>query len=219
MLVKICGLSNNIDALKAAECGADALGFVMGGWVLPPEVEPHAQTVREIIKRLPKSVDSYIVTHLLEPDDIVALAEYVGSTGIQISEDLPVEKLKRIRKMTAKKIIKTVIVRDADSVTRLKEVETYCDFILLDTQIAGYVGGTGKTSDWQLCRAMVKAATKPVFLAGGLKPDNVEEAIRQVHPEGVDVSTGVSTYSPEYMRKDRKDPVKINSFISLSKNI
>ncbi|MEN9327916.1 MAG: hypothetical protein RI947_724 [Candidatus Parcubacteria bacterium] len=219
MLVKICGLSNSIDAMNAVAAGADALGFVMGGWVLPPEVEPHAQTVRMIIKQLPSTVDSYIVTHLLEAEDIVSLANYVQSTGIQISEDLPVEKLRAIRSKTDKKIVKTVIVRDAASVKRLKEVEPYCDFILLDTQIAGYVGGTGKTSDWELCRTMVRSAKKPVFLAGGLNPKNVKEAIQQVNPQGVDVSTGVSTYSLEYLRKDRKDPEKINSFISLSKNI
>lgn len=217
MLVKICGLSNSIDALTAAHAGADALGFVMGGNVLPVEVEPHAQTVREIIRSLPPGVDSYIVTHLTRAADILALAEYVGSTGIQISEDLPVGEVRKVRKATKRKIIKTVIVRDETSLSRLKAMEPFADYILLDTQVAGYVGGTGVTSDWTLCARMIKASQKPVFLAGGLNPQNVATAIEKVHPAGVDVSTGVSTYSPAYLRKDRKDPLAIASFIRTAK--
>ena len=92
MLIKICGLSNVIDARLAIESHASALGFVMGGKVLPVEVEPHAQTVRDFIKQVPASVDTLIVTHLMEPEDILALADYVNSSGIQISEDVGFEK-------------------------------------------------------------------------------------------------------------------------------
>lgn len=219
MLTKICGLSNAIDAMLAVEAGADALGFVMGGWVLPPEVEPHAQTVKEIIRRVPRGVDSYVVTHLLDPEDILELSSYVRSTGIQISEDIGLERLKHVREHTDKKIIKTVAVHDESSMEFLKRVEPYCDYLLLDSRVGGYVGGTGMTSDWNLCRMLVDVAKKPVFLAGGLNPDNVVEAISQVSPQGVDVSTGVSSYSREYMRKDRKDPHNIISFISRAKNI
>lgn len=218
MLVKICGISNALDAMTAVECGASAIGFVMGGKVLPVEVEAIAQHVREIIRRFPGGVDSYVVTHLLNAADIIALADYVGSTGIQVSEDVGVPFLSEVRKGTKKKIIKTVTVKDQSSFDKLQGYAPLCDHILLDSQVAGYTGGTGVTSDWNLARELIKASKTPVYLAGGLSPANVEEAIRTTEPAGVDVSTGVSTYCPEYLRKDRKDPAKIEKFISLARS-
>lgn len=218
MLVKICGISNKIDAMNAIKHGANAVGFVMGGKVLPPEVEPHAQTVREIIKEFPKNVESFIVTHLTEVKDIVALSDYVNSTGIQVSEDVGVEKMKLLRSLTKKKIIKTIVVKDESSIDKLKSYEKYCDFLLLDTRAGGYTGGTGVTNDWDLCAKLVKIAKKPVFLAGGLNPENLKEAIKKTKPQWVDVSTGVSSYSENYWRKDRKDESKIKKFIQVAKN-
>jgi phosphoribosylanthranilate isomerase len=219
MLTKICGLSNVIDALYATECGSSALGFVMGGKVLPVEVEPHAQTVREIIRLVNGRADTYLVTHLMAPKDIVDLAEYIGCSGIQISEDVGVSVAMAVRESTSKKIIKTVVAAGQASLEKLQSYEPYCDYILLDSQVAGYVGGTGATSDWTLCSELVAASSRPVFLAGGLTPQNVEEAIRATKPHGVDVSTGVSTYSPDYLRKDRKDPEKIKTFISKARSL
>jgi len=219
MFVKICGLSNIMDAMTAADYGASALGFVMGGRVLPAEVEPHAQTVRDIIRLLPDGIDTFVVTHLLEPEDILALADYVGSSGIQISEDIGLDKLKLIRKSTTKKIIKTVVATDLSSISKLKSYESCCDFILLDSQVAGYVGGTGFANDFWLCGSIIRDAEKPVYLAGGLTPDNVADAIRIARPQGVDVSTGVSTFGAAYLRKDRKDPDKIKAFITNSRSM
>jgi phosphoribosylanthranilate isomerase len=218
MSVKICGISNVIDANRAVELGADAIGFVMGGDVLPVEVEPHAQRVREIISKFPKGVDSFIVTHLMEVDDILDLANYVRSTGIQVSEDIGLEKLEELRRRTDKKIIKTVVVSDGEkSVKDLKSFEPLCDFLLLDTRFGGYTGGTGVTNDWNLCKKLIEIATKPVFIAGGLTPENLSEAMNLTNPQGVDVSTGVSTFCKEYLRKDRKDRDKIKKFIEIAK--
>jgi phosphoribosylanthranilate isomerase len=213
MLVKICGLSNMMDAQAAVTSGASALGFVMGGKCLPVEVEPSAQMVKEIIRTVPKTVDTFIVTHLLNAKDILDLAHYVASSGIQISEELDLAIVRQVRENTTKKIIKTVVVRNESSIQMLKKYEPYADYILLDTVSSGYVGGTGVTSDWDLCRKMVQAASKPVFLAGGLTPDNVALGLKTVNPAGVDVSTGVSTYSDAYLRKDRKCHQKIQDFI------
>lgn len=218
MLTKICGISNKIDAMNAIESGADAIGFVMGGKVLPVEVEPHAQTVREIIKSFPKEVDSFVVTHLTEVNDILALADYVNSTGIQVSEDIGLQKLIALRNMTKKKIIKTIVVGD-NAFEDLEKYQDYCDYILLDTRFGGYTGGTGVTNDWNKCSRLVKASKKPVFLAGGLNIDNLRDALKTVEPAGADVSTGISTYSEDYLRKDRKDPEKIHTFIDIAKSL
>ena len=217
MKVKICGISNEIDALTAVKLGADAIGFVMGGKVLPVEVEPYAQLVRETIKKFPKGVDSFLVTHLLNAEDILALANYIQSTGIQISEDIDIEEVKKVRSNTTRKIIKTVVTTDPKAVEKLKSYEPYCDFFLLDSRDSGYTGGTGKENNWKMCTDLIKLTNKPVFIAGGLNPENVRGAIEETKPYGVDVSTGISCYSESYLRKDRKDASKIEEFINISK--
>ena len=217
MKVKICGISNEIDALAAVSLGADAIGFVMGGKVLPVEVEPYAQLVRETIKKFPEGVDSFLVTHLLNADDILALANYIQSTGIQISEDIDIEEVIKVRNNTTRKIIKTVVTTDPKAKEKLKLYEPYCDFFLLDSRDSGYTGGTGKENNWTMCKELIELTKKPVFIAGGLNPDNVRAAIEETMPYGVDVSTGISCYSERYLKKDRKDHSKIEKFISISK--
>lgn len=217
MKVKICGISNEIDALSAVKLGADAIGFVMGGKVLPVEVEPYAQAVRETIKKFPEGVDSFLVTHLLNAEDILALANYIQSTGIQISEDIDIEEVKKVRNNTTRKIIKTVVTTDEKAVEKLKLYEPYCDFFLLDSRDSGYTGGTGKENNWKMCRELIKLTNNPVFIAGGLNLENVKSAIEETSPYGVDVSTGISCYSESYLRKDRKDANKIEKFIKISK--
>lgn len=215
MHIKICGLTNFMDAEAATLAGATDLGFVMGGWVQPAEIEPHAQKVREIIRKLPQPVDTLIVTHLFDGKDIVDLADYVGSTGMQISERVPLETLQYVKTYSNKKIIKTIVV---DPVTGFQDMEIYApysDFYLLDTRNGGYIGGTGEISDWDLCAELVARSPKPVYLAGGLNAQNVIEGIETVQPQGVDISTGVSCYSDHFQRKDRKDRQKIHQFISL----
>lgn len=217
MLVKICGLSNFIDAKSAVESGADALGFVMGGKILPVEVEPAAQLVRKWIADLPKNVDTFIVSHFTNVQDLLDLANYVRSSGIQVSESLTAAQLKELRNATNKKIIKTVPADGPGAVNYLKEVEPYCDFLLLDSVVNGYIGGTGHPNDWDLCAQLVRAAKKPVFVAGGLNPENLLNVMKITAPQGVDVSTGVSTFSDTYLRKDRKDPKAIRIFIERAK--
>lgn len=217
MLVKICGITNYVDAMNAIKHGADAVGFVMGGGILPREVEPSIETAKEAIAKFPKNVDSYLVTHLFDINEILSLSNKIGSTGIQISEDIPLEDLKKIREMASKKIIKTVVVKDESSIDKLKQVEPYCDYLLLDTRFEGYTGGTGIVNDWDLCKELIEVAEKPVFIAGGLTPENVLDAMKKTNPQGVDVSTGVGTYSKEYPKKDKKDEEKIKKFIEVSK--
>lgn len=217
MKVKICGISNEIDALKAVELGADAIGFVMGGKVLPVEVEPYAQWVRQTIKKFPEGVDSFLVTHLFDAEDILALAEYIQSTGIQISEDIDIEEVKKVRNNTTRKIIKTIVTNDPEAESKIKLYEPYCDYFLFDSRDGGYTGGTGKVNNFKKCRELMNTTNKKVFIAGGLNPSNLKEAIEDTHSYGVDVSTGVSYFSDSYLFKNRKDHDKIKEFIDIAK--
>lgn len=219
MRVKICGLTNREDALCAVEAGADALGFVMGGWVLAPEIEARAQTVRELIRELPEGVESFLVTHLLKSEDILALAEYIGCSGIQISENTPLQEIQQVRSGTQRKIIKTVVTNQPGFLERMEPYLPYCDALLTDSRVDGYVGGTGQANNWENCAQLIRVAPLPVWLAGGLNSDNLQEAIQISQPAGVDVSTGVSRYHPhDYPFKDRKDPERIHQFVRLAKN-
>ena len=74
-----------------------------------------------------------------------------------------------------------------------------------------------KENNWEMCRDLIKLTDKPVFIAGGLNPENVRGAIEETKPYGVDVSTGISCYSERYLKKDRKDAGKIEKFINISK--
>lgn len=217
MKTKICGISNEIDALAAVKLGADAIGFVMGGRVLPVEVEPYAQLVRETIKKFPEGVDSFLVTHLFSAEDILALAEYIQSTGIQISEDIDINEVIKVRKNTSRKIIKTIVTTDPKAKEKMKLYEPYCDFFLLDSRDSNYTGGTGKENNWTMCKELIDMTKKKVYIAGGLNPENVRGAIEATMPYGVDVSTGISSYSESYLRKDRKDHSKIEKFINIAK--
>lgn len=197
--------------------GADAIGFVMGGKVLPVEVEPYAQHVRQTIKKFKPGVDSFLVTHLLTADDILALADYLSCTGIQVSEDIAMPEMAKLRKATTRRIIKTVVTGDPKAKEKLQSYQPYCDYFLLDSRSAGYTGGTGHENDWQACAELINLTPTPVFIAGGLNCQNVTQAIRTTNPYGTDVSTGVSCYSESYLKKDRKDPSKIREFIEKSK--
>lgn len=213
MKVKICGVSNEIDAMAAVQAGADAVGFVMGGRVLPVEVEPYAQQVRQIIKKIPHNVDSFLVTHLFDGDDILALASYIQSTGIQVSEDIDMDEMRKVRSGTNGKIIKTIVANDPEAISKLVRYAPYCDLFLLDSRHAGYTGGTGSENDWPLCTELIKLSEKPVYIAGGLNPSNVKAALGTTRPYGADVSTGVSAYGESYLKKDRKDADSIRKFI------
>ena len=217
MNVKICGISNEVDAIEAIKLGADAIGFVMGGKVLPVEVEPYAQMVRQIIKKFPMDIDSFLVTHLDNADDILELANYIKSTGIQISEDINIKEVEKIRNATNKKIIKTIVSMDIEAEIKLKMYEPFCDYFLLDSRALGYTGGTGSENDWNKCAELMNSTNKKVFIAGGLNLDNLRGAIEKTNPYAVDVSTGVSCYSESYLKKDRKDLKKIKEFIKISK--
>ena len=92
----------------------------------------------------------------------------------------------------------------------IRRYEPYCDFFLLDTSVKGLTGGTGVPHDWEVSRRLVESTRKRTFLAGGLTPDNVSNAIRTVQPYGVDTNSGVK--SPD----GRKDRIKIHDFITVA---
>ena len=197
--VKICGLRNAEHAQVAIEAGADMLGFMFyepsHRYITPVQ----ARALRERIEDARGRAEVVGVFVNRDADYINDLAEQIGLDIIQLHGDEPPEFCRCIKRPVIKAL-------RLDTQTDTEKVEAYRQVswrILLDTPTPQW-GGSGEIHDWSLARSIARHI--PVLLAGGLKPENVGEAIRQVRPWGVDVSSGVET--------DRmKDVGKIREFI------
>jgi phosphoribosylanthranilate isomerase len=193
--VKICGMTNLEDALEAASLGAHALGFIFAP--SPRRVEPGA--AREIIRRLPPSVLKVGVFVDESLPEVRRLADYCGLSMVQFhGQETPAY----CRQMPLP-VIKAVRIKNMES---LQEMEQYpFASILLDTWSPHKSGGTGEPFSWELA---LEAGKKGNFiLSGGLNPNNVYRAIRELRPRGVDVCSGVE------MKPGKKESAKMHEFI------
>jgi len=204
--VKICGITNEEDALKAAILGADYLGFLVE--ISFSEDKIDRKKAKEIIKKLPLEVTPVFVTYLQKSKPIIEIAKEINPQIIQLHNDITIEEIGKIRNSLPKiKLTKTISVINKNSIKEAKKYEKYVDFILLDTKSGERKGGTGKVHNWEISRKIVKEIRKPVFLAGGLNPDNVEKAIKTVNPYAIDTNSGVKS------KPRKKDYEKISQFI------
>jgi len=174
--------------------GADALGFLVG------LLEPHpdqltAEEAAEIIVRLPSYVSSVLVTQQRDPHIVADLCRRARASAVQLHGGFASEQIPTLRReLPALTVIQVVPVAGPDARAAAEHAAIFADAILLDSAPAGRAalgGGTGKTHDWNLSREIARACSKPVILAGGLTPENVELAIQTVGPSAVDVHSGV----------------------------
>ena len=195
--IKVCGITCQEDARIAVAAGADGLGFIFVEQS-PRLVEP--DMVRAITEELPPFVDRIGVFLDEEIDVIKEIVHYCHLTLVQLHGSESPEYCRKI----SSQVIKAFSIRtESDS----EELAAYADAasgFLLDTYHKDMAGGTGKAFDWKLVEQMKPPG--PVILAGGLTPENVGEAIRQVKPFAVDVNSGVE-YQP-----GRKDSDKLKNF-------
>jgi phosphoribosylanthranilate isomerase len=193
VFVKICGITNEDDALLATALDADALGFVFAP--SPRRVDP--ETVRDIVRRLPREVHTIGVFRDERPERIVEIVGRAGLRGVQLHGDEPASEVKWIRER-----VQFVIQAFAAGDPALRTAgKSAADIILVDSPDPG----SGKVFDWRLAEGAPPG--KRILLAGGLTPENVGDAIRLVRPWGVDVSSGVER------RAGRKDPGKLRRFV------
>jgi len=195
--VKICGVTNVADAVAAAEAGADMIGlnFYEGS---PRHIT--VETAAEIARALPPFVlrvgvfvnpAAALVTRA-RGECGLSLLQFHGDETSEFCTGFGLMSLKAFR------------LRDADSLKPLARYQT--DAFLLDAYSSSGFGGTGETFNWDLAVA-ARQFGKPIFLAGGLKPENVAAAVRQVSPFAVDVSSGVES------APGKKDPSRVRAFI------
>jgi phosphoribosylanthranilate isomerase len=217
MWIKICGITRLEDAEAAIAAGADAIGFVFAE--SPRRIAPEA--AREIGRNLPASVEKIGVFVDEDPEAIARAAEIADLTGLQIHRDGFEPGISRIPESTSAvpfRLIRTVRysgdpARFAKDLIALQTVANSdgdkTDAVLVDTCVSGRQGGTGIAFDWNGAGEGFRRGALHLRLiaAGGLRPENVGEAIRTLQPWGVDVSTGVEV-SP-----GRKDAVRVKEFI------
>lgn len=198
MRVKICGITNHDDARAAVAAGADALGFVFA----PSPRRVDLETARSIIAELPPLVASVGVFLNQSRNHVAGICRYCGLDMVQFHGD----EDEALVSSWGRRAIKALTAKSGTSLD-------LCSFggatLLLDAYAPQARGGTGRTCDWNL--AARAARTRPVFLAGGLNPDNVKAAVAAVRPYGVDASSGLE------IEPGRKDHVKIAEFIALAK--
>jgi len=196
--VKICGITTPEAAQRAARAGADFIGFVFAS--SKRQITP--EKAGGIISSLPASVQKVGVFVNESFDTIVQTAEKAGLDVIQLHGDEP--------PLFAEELPYPVIKAFRMGKHNTSEIKAYpCDFYLIDSPKGPNRGGNGTTFDWAQL-AEWDLDPQKVILAGGLTPDNVQEAISAAGPSGVDVSSGVET-------DGRKDASKITQFIKHAK--
>lgn len=194
MFVKICGITDEADALMAVAMGADALGFVFA----PSARQVTVEEVRDIVRHVP---DDVITVGVFRDESAQRIVEVVDATGLGAVQLHGRESPGEATWIKAR--VPFVIQAFAAADPRLERVDDYrVDAVLLDAAAPG----SGHTFDWALVGDLPRR--RRVVLAGGLRPDNVADAVRAVRPWGVDVSSGVER------AKGRKDVRLVRRFVA-----
>lgn len=181
MQVKICGLTNIVDAQAAVNAGADFVGFVFAA-ESKRRVTP--AVVGEIVRRLPRAVRKVGVFVNEPAAHVVAVLRECGLDIAQLhGEELPAVSAE----IGPDRVWKVVHLRTPQDVAAALELPAA--LLVADTAAGGARGGTGQTGDWALAAQL--AARRPLVLAGGLTPENVAAAVAAVRPAAVDVSSGI----------------------------
>jgi phosphoribosylanthranilate isomerase len=203
-LIKICGITNLEDALVSIEAGADALGFNFYK-KSPRYIEP--VKAREIIERLPVSVLNVgVFVNENSPEDVAGIAQEVKLNAVQLHGEESPEYCAGLKSYHVIKAFRVSPRFKSEDVLKFK-----VDSILLDTYSREAQGGTGEIFDWSIAAETQNLFPK-VFLAGGLAPENIARAIRQVNPYAVDVCSGLEVIN------GKKDARKVQAFIQAVRN-
>lgn len=197
--VKVCGITCYEDAALAVDLGADALGF---NFHRPSPRYIDAADARGIVRRLPPLTATVgVFVNVTDPAEVEEHARAAGAQVLQLHGD---ESADYCRRLSSWPLIKAVRVGANWSGESLADFAVQA--FLLDSKDEARYGGTGKTFDWMWARRL--SGDRKIILAGGLNPDNVAEAIRCVHPYGVDVCSGIESHP------GRKDAARLTAFMN-----
>ncbi len=207
--IKICCIASKEEAALAIEAGASAIGLVAR---MPSGPGPISdEMIRSIAASVPPPVATFMLTSETRVEEIIKHHNRTNTNTIQIVDSLSEGTYTQLKEaLPAVKIVQVIHVIDESSVNEATQISRHVDALLLDSGNPNLaikeLGGTGRVHNWSLSRKIRVNAFCPVFLAGGLNPLNIIEAIRTVEPFGVDICSGVRT-------NGKLDPVKLNAFI------
>lgn len=188
--VKICCISSAAEAQMAADAGANFLGLV-GPMPSGPGVLDH-DAARMIAAAAPSEARAVLLTSSDTADGIAADAARVGVGAVQVVRHINRDEAESVAALGLF-YVQVIHVEDRSVLGLIDVYAPYCDAFLLDSGRPSQeaLGGTGNTHDWSISAEFCRRAAKPTFLAGGLGPDNIAEAIRAVRPYGVDICSGL----------------------------
>ena len=207
--VKICANRSIEDAKISLLAKADIIGILVG--------QEHNSVdfvdkyiAKEITDFVDGKCDVSLVTHLTNADEIIELTKFIGNNVIQLHSDISEDEVEKIATILPNiKLVRLIhISQEGKIITDYKKMK-YVDYYLLDSfnLKTNQVGGTGLTHDWYKSNELIKLLNKPTFLAGGLTPENVGEAIKISQPYGVDVNSGCKN------EKGVKDAETVKRFV------
>jgi len=184
--IKICGITNEKDALWAVNLGADYVGF---NFYKNSPRKISSRLAAQIIGKLPSFAQPVGVFVNEEVRIVKRIAEKCRLSLVQLHGEETPEYCRELQGQSPRlKIIKVFKIRNRENLEGMERYDV--DYYLLDSYVPGIEGGTGEIFNWDLAME-AKQFDKPIFLAGGLTPDNVTLAIEKVNPYGVDVASGV----------------------------
>lgn len=194
--VKICCISSLQEAELAIELGASAIGLVSEMPSGPGVISENL--ISEIASSVPKNIDTFLLTSKQSSKEIVEQLKRCKTNTVQIVDNLVSGSYSIIRNEIPKiKIVQVLHVQNEKSIEDALKIENYVDAILLDSGNQNLeikeLGGTGKTHNWEISKAIVEQIKIPLYLAGGLNSQNIIEAITTVKPYGVDLCSSVRT--------------------------
>lgn len=186
--VKICGVTTAADRDAVVEAGADAVGVIHGVPVETPR-EVDESTAAALVDGVPPLVTSVLVTMPTTVQEAVDRVGAVGPDAVQVHDGLAPAELGALRQRIDQQVV-AVVDPASDA---LAEYAEQADALVVDSLDADGAGGTGETHDWARTRDIVASLDVPVLLAGGLTPENVDEAVGTVRPFAVDTASGVES--------------------------
>jgi len=210
--VKICGITRYEDLKVSIDAGADLIGFIIG--VTSSQRNLGLAKAKELISKVHKDVSSVAVTVFKTKEELTKICDELETDYLQIHGNFQSILKSFPETLSKERIIGAVSGRNPDASELAVKVSHIFHTILLDSTTNDGLGGTGITHDWNLSRR-IRDTIYPnrLILAGGLTPENIENAIEKVRPYGVDVSTGIE------QKPGIKDHKKIFDFITRVKEM
>ena len=194
--LKVCCIATIEEAEVAINHGANAIGLVSEMPSGPGVISD--DRIEEIASQVPPGVSTFLLTSSRKVDEIVGQQRRFGVDTIQLCDDLPPENILELRRLTPGiSIVQVIHVVGDEAIDQARMAARAAHALLLDSgnpsKAVKELGGTGRIHDWAVSRKIRDEVEIPVWLAGGLTPDNIGDAIRQVWPFGVDVCSGLRT--------------------------